>query len=578
VLVELTIRDFAIIDHLHIEFGPAFNVLTGETGAGKSIIVDAVASLLGGKLEREQIRAGAEQTLIEAVFTAREPAVSRLRPLLLEHGLLDGDDAQTGAELTLILSRDLRATGRSVCRINGRAVPLKVLSEVGQYLIDIHGQGDHILLLRPREQVGFLDRYAGLTEQQAEVAAGVRQLRAVRQELEFLRRDERELARRVDLLQYEVNEIQAARLTPGEEEELTQERDRLANAEKLAELAGAACALLFESEAEGAPPAVDLISQAAQLLADIERVDPSIAPQRQALQEALYQLEDVNQALRSYRDGIEFNPRRLQQVESRLGLIYNLRRKYGDSIADILAYAAKASAELSQIEHAGERIAELERQEDALLHELGRRCAALSQARFAAGQRLAQAVEQELAELHMERARFAVQIEHQEASDGVYVGEKRYHFTSAGIDQVEFVMTANVGEPLRPLAAVASGGETSRLMLALKNVLAAADEVPILIFDEIEDGIGGVVGGLVGQKLRRLASNHQVLCVTHLPQLAAAAQLQFKVEKVVRQGRTITTARPLAGDERVREIALMLGSVSPAALQSAREMLEAVSG
>jgi len=568
VLAELTIRDFAIIDRLQLHWGPAFNVLTGETGAGKSIIVDAVASLLGGKLERDMIRAGAEMTSVEAVFTLAGPSRERLGALLADYGLDEGD-----AELNLILARDLRLSGRSVCRVNGRAVPLKVLSEIGQYLIDIHGQGDHILLLRPREQIGFLDRYAGLVDDQAEIAALARQLRQARQELDFLRRDERELARRIDLLQFEVKEIEAARLTPGEEATLAAERDRLANAEKLAALAGGACVLLYEGDGEGVQGACDLISQALQALSDIERVDAGMAAARQTLQEASYQIEDVAQSVRAYRDEIEFNPRRLEQIESRLGLIYNLRRKYGDSIEDVLAYAAKAKAELAQIEGAGERIAELESREDALLREIGRQGDALSQKRSEAGRRLAQAVEQELADLRMERARFAVRIERVEAPDGAWVGKKRYRFDAAGIDQVEFVISANPGEPLRPLAAVASGGETSRLMLALKNVLNAADEIPTLIFDEIDAGIGGVVGSLVGRKLRRLAENHQVLCVTHLPQLAAAANAQYKVEKALHEGRTVASVRLLGTAEREQELALMMGSITPATLQSAREML-----
>jgi DNA repair protein RecN (Recombination protein N) len=403
----------------------------------------------------------------------------------------------------------------------------------------------------------------------------VRHLRQVRQELEYLRRDERELARRIDLLQYEVKEIEAAKLTPGEEDELTKERDRLANAEKLAALAGSACVLLYEGDPEGAQPACDLVSEALQLLADIERFDPSVAAARQTLQEASYQLEDVTQTVRAYRDEIEFNPRRLEQVEHRLGLIYNLRRKYGDAIEDVLAYAGKARAELSQIEGAGERIAELEGEEAALLHEIGRKGEALSTARSEAGRRLSQAVERELGDLRMERAQFGVQFERAETEDGAWVGKKRYRFDATGLDQIEFVVSANQGEPLRPLAAVASGGETSRLMLALKNVLTAADEVPTLIFDEIDAGIGGAVGSLVGQKLRRLAENHQVLCVTHLPQLAACAATQLKVQKVLRDGRTATTVRVLAPDERVQEIALMVGAVTPATLESAKEMLGA---
>jgi DNA repair protein RecN (Recombination protein N) len=576
-LVELTIDNFAIIDHLRMNFGPTFNVLTGETGAGKSIIIDAVASLLGGKLEQDQIRAGAEGTSVEAVFTLKRPTSVQVAPLLAEQGLLDGDETE-GDETALILRRELRLSGRTVCRINGRAVPLKLMGEIGQYLIDIHGQSEHLMLFRRREQIGFLDRFGGTAALQARVAAAVRQLRQVRAELDSLRRDERELARRADLLQYEVGEIAAARLAAGEEEELRIERDRLANAEKLAGLADAICALLYEGDPESGGCVSDMLGQAEGHLADIAEIDPTLGPQRQALQEAGYAIDEVARALRSYRDEIEFNPRRLEQAESRLGLIYNLRRKYGDTILEILAYAERAADELSRIEHAGERIEVLAAQEDRLLRDIGRFSAELSAGRAAAGQRLAQAVEEELAQLRMERAQFQVGLEREEDPQGAWIEGRRYRFDASGVDRVEFLISANPGEPLRPLASVASGGETSRLMLALKGVLAGADQVPTLIFDEIDAGIGGVVGTTVGQKLARLAESHQVLCVTHLPQLAAWGAVQFKVEKRVEDGRTATGVASLAGEERVGELAGMMGSLSASTLQSAREMLRLAGG
>ena len=571
-LVELTIRGFAIIDELQVTFGPEFNVLTGETGAGKSIIIDAVASLLGGKLDREQVRAGEEQATIEAVFTIAGPVRQRVWPLLQENGIEEGPDADD-TSLTLILRRDLRAGGRSVCRVNGHAVPLRIMEEIGQYLIDIHGQGDHLLLLRRREQIGFLDRYGGLVDAQKAVAALVRELRQVRQELDALRRDERELARRVDMLQFEVQEIDGAKLTPGEEDDLVAERTRLANAEKLAELATGICTLLDEGDSEGTPAIVDLLGQTVHLLSDISRVDPMLEEQLRILQEASYQIEDVARSMHTYRDEIEFNPRRLEQVESRLGLIYNLRRKYGDRIEDILAYAEKAQRELSQIENAGEHIEGLEAQEEQLLRQIGQQGVALSVRRNEAGQKLARAVESELGDLRMEHAAFVVSLAREEDQDGAPIEGKRYRFDTTGVDRVEFLISANPGEPLRPLANVASGGETSRLMLALKNVLTAVDEVPTLIFDEIDTGIGGVVGSLVGQKLHRLAGHHQVLCVTHLPQLAACGTRQFKVVKEVHNGRTTTAVRELTEESRIEEIALMIGTISPATLRSAREML-----
>lgn len=571
-LIELNIENFAIIDHLRVAFEPGFNVLTGETGAGKSIIVDAVAAVLGGKLEQEHIRAGTAGAGIEAIFSVGGPALARILPILRDGGLLDAEPAEEG-ELTLILRRDLRAGGRSVCRVNGRAVPLNVIEEIGGHLVDIHGQGDNTLLLRRGEQLGFLDRYGGLMDMRAEVAALVRRLRQVRQELEILRQDERELARRTDRLHYEVSEIDAARLSPGEEAELKAERDRLANAEHLAEQANALCQALYEGESMESPTAIDLIAQAERALREIVRVDPSLSPQLEMLESAGYQLEEVARTARAYGAEIEFNPARLMEVEGRLSLIYSLKRKYGDSIEDILAYAERARAELSRIEHAGENIEALEAEEEELLHRIGESAAVLSARRRQVADALAQAVEQELAELRMERARFVVEMTQEEADDGAYVDGRRVQFDASGMDRVEFLISANPGEPLRPLAMVASGGETSRIMLALKNVLNQVDEVPTLIFDEVDAGIGGAVAARVGQKLRRLSSHHQVLCVTHLPQLAAAGEVQFQVAKAEQAGRTITFIRRLSPEERLEVLAGMMGAVSQATLQSAQEML-----
>ena len=571
-LAELTIRGFAIIDELQIDFDPGFNVLTGETGAGKSIIIDAVASLLGGKLERDQIRAGGDGASIEAVFTIRDPIRQRLLPVLQQNGVIDLVGPEDD-ELSLILRRDLRAGGRSVTRINGHAVPLRVMQEIGQYLVDIHGQGDNLLLLRRREQIGFLDRYGGLVESQQAIAALVSRLRQIRQDLDNLRRDERELARRVDMLQHEVGEISSADLSPGEEDRLLSERTRLSNAEKLAELAGGICTLLDGGDTDATQPAIDALGQALHLFTDIERVDPTLSDHLQSLQGAMYQIEDVAHSIRAYRDQIEFNPGRIEQVESRLALIYGLRRKYGDSIEEILAYAGRARQELSQIEHAGEHIEALEEEENQLLHEIGSLGDELSRGRAEVGRQLAEAIEGELRELYMEHARFAVALDREQADDGAWIDDKRFRFDSSGVDRVEFLISTNPGEPLRPLSTVASGGETSRLMLALKNVLTAADEVPTLIFDEIDSGIGGAVGGLVGEKLSRLAEGHQVLCVTHLPQLAARGTEQFKVKKEIRDSRTTTAISRLSIEKRVEELAYMIGSVSPATIRSAREML-----
>jgi DNA repair protein RecN (Recombination protein N) len=513
---------------------------------------------------------------------------------LLEQDGLEGDDPAI-----LGLAREIRLEGRNVCRVNGRAVSLKILGSIGEHLVDIHGQTEHLSLMRVREHIDLLDRYGNLWASREQVADLVQQLRRVRRELADLRRDERELARRVDLLQYQVSEIEAARLSSGEEQELAQERTRLANAEQLQELAGEAYRAIFEGVEEQVA-AVDLLQVAARALVGLARLDPSVESLGEAAETVSYQLEDLAASLRDYRDGIEFNPRRLVQVEDRLTLIYNLKRKYGDAIEDVLAFAQRARRELETIEHSEERIAELEAEENRLRREIGQAGIALSLQRREAGERLAAGIETELDQLSMARAKFAVSVDWRDDPQGAYVDgaflsgpggpdpssvDGRYVACDlTGLDRVEFLVAPNVGEPLKPLVRIASGGETSRLMLALKTVLAQADRTPTLIFDEIDAGIGGRVGAIVGQKLWGLtvgegsACRHQVLCVTHLPQLASYGDLHLHVHKDIVEDRTVTAVDPLGGGDREREIAYMLGSVTEQTRASAREMLLASQG
>ena len=574
-LAELHIQNFAIIENLHLALGAGLNVLTGETGAGKSIIIEAVSLLLGERVDQEVIRAGARRAQIEGVFIPEPHVTAALAPLLTEHGL-EGDNDE------LILAREVRRGGRSVSRVNGRAVSSQLLREIGELLVDIHGQGRHLSLLRVREHVNLLDRYAGLEEPRADFAAQTRALRRVRQELTALRRDERELARRVDLLTFQVNEINAAQLGEGEEEALKAERNRLANAEQLTRLTDDVCQALEEAPAEQAS-ALDLLGQAIQQLSKLERIDPTLQPLRQEAERTAEALQELARSLRAYGNEIEYSPRRLAQVEERLGLIYSLKRKYGDSIAEVLAFGAAAQQELDSITHAEERIEELEAEEEQLLRALGKLGAQLSSRRQEAAERLAAAVETEMADLRMARARFGVAITQVDDPTGAHVDGRRLAFDATGLDRVEFLVSANPGEPLRPLVKVASGGETSRLMLALKAVLSHADATPTLIFDEIDAGIGGRVGATVGQKLWRLTAppadapspspSHQVLCVTHLPQLAAYGDTHIEVNKRVVGERTITTAEPIGGEARLQELAQMLGAETDAGRQSVQDML-----
>jgi len=566
-LSELTITNFAIIDRIQLTLVPGLSVLTGETGAGKSIIIDAVSTLLGGRADAELIRAGTEGARVEGIFVLPPTLREELTPLLQEQGLQD----DSGGEL--ILAREINLSGRNVCRVNGRAVPLSVLAQLGERLVDIHGQSEHLSLLRVKEHLNFLDRYAGLQEQRAAVAEGVRALRRVREELASLHRDERELARRADLLQYQVHEIEDAQLLPDEEDELLNERKLLLNAERLSELSHSAYQTLAGGEEQHT--IADLLDSVLRDLTELERLDAQVAAQRQVVEETTYQLEDLARTLRSYRDGVEFNTVRLQAVEERLDLIHGLKRKYGGCIPEILRFAQEAARELHAITHNEERMAELEQEQARLVADVGAQAAALSAERRAAAERLSTGIERELDELSMKQAHFVVDIQWKEAEEGLLVEGKNYAFDLTGIDRVEFLISPNVGEPPKPLAKIASGGETSRLMLALKAVLSAADQVPTLIFDEIDQGIGGRAGGVVGLKLWGLTSEHQVLCVTHLPQLACYGDTHFQVDKAESEGRTVTRVRMLEGQERIEELAAMLGGpAGKTQLRSAEEMFQ----
>jgi DNA repair protein RecN (Recombination protein N) len=589
-LTELRITNFAIIDHVALAFSPGFNVLTGETGAGKSIIIDAVDMLLGGKAGQEVIRAEEPHCEVEGLFTLTAVAAAAVNPVLEREGL-EGDEPGL-----LLLSRELRRGGRSVARVNGRAVALAVLKEIGELLVDIHGQTDHLSLMRQREHVNLLDRYAGLLGPRDKLAPEVRRLLAVRKELAGLRRDQRELARRLDLLSFQVEEIDGAALEPGEDAALDGERRRLANAEQLIRLTETARALLSEGDDQQAS-ALDLLSEAAGKLARLAAIDPDTQPILDAAEALTDQLNDLARSLDAYADGVEFNPERLAEVDERLNLIFNLKRKYGDSIEEVLAFGARAQAELDALGNAEVRTAELEAEEERLAQRIGRHGAALSRARREAAARMATEVVAELGDLRMGRAHFDVEFQWQPQADGAVVAEGdapagvaagRYGFDSSGLDRVEFLVSANPGEPLKPLVKVASGGETSRLMLALKTVLGRADQTPTLIFDEIDVGIGGRVGAVVGRKLWELtvrngaeqaAVSHQVLCITHLPQLAGYGDVHLVVRKQVAGERTRTEVVALDGGEQVAELAAMMGTPlerSDAGRVSVEEMLAEV--
>ena len=616
-LLELHIRNFAIIDDLQLSFGGGLNVLTGETGAGKSIIIDALGLLLGDRATADWVRAGSERAEIEATFRMPEatqaeahgvtgttdeavttPIISELNassqlPKALEaEGLADPDNPEL-----IVLTREVRLTGRNLCRVNGHSVNVQMLGDVASLLIDVHGQGEHLNLLRPKTHIHLLDRYAGLVPLRREVSAQVSKLRKTRSELDKLNQDARTIAQRVDMLRFQVEEINEAALIPDEEVSLANERRRLSNAESLMKLSSSAQHILTDGDGDAIPAALDTIGEAISQLERLARIDPSMEPKLVEGQSLLEQFLDLSRDLQDYSEQLEFNPSRLEEVEERIELIATLKRKYGDDIEQILAFAATAQSELDTLGNWEAKTAELEKQEEKLLRSIGKIASKLSKERQAAGKVLGKQVETELAELRMDRARFGVAIDQADDERGVFGPKKsRLAFDATGIDQVEFMISANPGEPLKPMAKVASGGETARLMLALKSVLAHADATPTLIFDEIDQGIGGRVGAVVGQKLWNLtvatankssgkdeatSAQHQVLCITHLPQLAAFGDQHYTVKKRVYTDngveRTGTVVDKLEGEVRIEELMQMLGATTKAGRQSVEEMIDEVS-
>lgn len=566
-LNELRIENFAIIDQLELQFGQGLAVFTGETGAGKSIIIDALETVLGNRADTTLIRSGSERASVEATFALSAAVRTPIHALLEAEDLLDDPNYVT-------LGRELRANGRNVARVNGRSVNLSLLHEIGEYLVDIHGQSQHLSLLRVREHLGLLDGFADTAELQDAYRQSYKQLQTVRRELDALRKNERDAARRADLLTYQVEEIDGAHLKIGEETDLREERTRLANAEGLANLSQQALEHLDDGNPES-PAISDLLGEVVNALNNLARIDASQANLSAQANTIFEETTDLSRALRIYLEGVEFNPKRLEQVEERLDLIHSLKRKYGDSIEAILAVGEQARQDLDSITHAEERLQELQTQQEKLLAQLAERGLALSQKRRSAAEQLAQSIETELDDLRMAGARFQVDFARRPDPQGIPLPEgERVAFDATGLESVEFLVETNPGEGFKPLVKIASGGETARLMLALKNVLAQADHVPTLIFDEIDQGIGGRVGTVVGHKLWQLTNRHQVLCITHLPQLAAFGQQHFQVQKQIEDGRTTTSVTLITGEARLNELAQMLGEVSLGTLKSAQEILQ----
>lgn len=553
-LAELVIENIALIDAAHVEFGPGLNLLTGETGAGKSILIDALGLALGERASPDRIRDGAEAGRVDAVFLLGQALGPKLATLLEEAGLEPDEEGR------LILTREITRAGRSTARINGRPVTTALLRQVGALLVEIHGQGDNQALLDPDQQLEWLDALAGpevaaLRAQLAEKVAALRELAA---RLRALAADPRERERELDLLRFQRDEIDAARLEPGEEEELATRRRLLAGAERLARHLAEAYETLYAAGSSAA----DRLAAAARALEEASTIDPDLASLARRVRGLEYEVEEAARDVRARAGAVEHDPAALAQVEERLARLQDLKRKYGDSVEEILAYRRQVAERIGELEDAAERVATLEADRRRVLAEgtdLARR---LHQARRQAAQRLARDLQPILAALGMPGAGLSVAFQAVPDPDGVPWEGGPVRLTEKGVDRVEFLLAPNPGEAPRPLARAASGGERSRVMLALRSLHVTAGEVPTVIFDEVDTGVGGETAWAVGQRLAALSRARQVLCVTHLAPITALADRHLAVRKETRGGRTRTRIRILTGDERLEELARMLGTGS----------------
>ena len=567
-LRELHIQNFAIITDLTLQFKAGLVVLTGETGAGKSIILDALSAVLGTRVESGVVRAGSNQAFVEALFELDDVTLSSLRPLLEEEGLLED-------ERFLTLSREIRSEGRSIARVNGRSVNLGIQSEIGAVLVDVHGQSEHLSLLKVKSHRELLDRFAGNSETLQDYQKHYRVWSALENELVELKRLQSNADERADILRYQIGQIEAAKLKPDEEDSLLKERMRLANAETLSRYTQSALQTLDESSPETSA-VTDLLGTVSHDLSSLAKIDAQMQNLADQAEAALSSLTDIAYELRRYNEQIEFNPARLDQIELRIDLINSLKKKHGGSIDSVIKFFASAQDELSKIEGVEGQIDELDQKISRVKEIMANSALSLSASRQQAANSMSAQMEEQLSQLEMRKARLKVLIARQEDETGLPINGG-LAFDINGIDKVELMIETNPGEGFKPLAKIASGGETSRLMLALKEVLAEADQIPTLIFDEIDSGIGGRVGWTVGSILWQLGRHHQVMCVTHLPQLAAFGDQHLKVDKQTFQDRTITQVVEVTGEMRVAEITEMLGAPGEQSQQTARELLASVS-
>lgn len=554
-LVELDIQNFAIIKSLKIKFQPQMTVLIGETGAGKSILIDALSLLLGHRAQKEMVRSGQSKAVVTGLFTLQDEEMREVEQIAADYGLpMDGDD--------LIISREISSKGRNVIRINGQLTTITALAKIGEYLVDIHGQNDQQMLMDQSRQIDLVDEYAGkdfkplLGKYQAEYQTW----QSLNQRLEHLRRDSRELAQRQDILQFQVEELTQADLTDEQEDQnLEDEFNKLNNYQKIAESANFMIQL-FDDDEHGLTSLLGDAQGAAEDLADLDKDFKNVA---QSITDGVYSLSDARSELGDIMDSLEFDEERYQYVQNRLDLLNNLKKKYGPSLADVFDFYAKVSKELSQFETGGLDEEELVNQIAAVEEKMAVMAADLHQARESTALKLEEAIKRELADLYMDKARFSIRF------------AKTDNFTVKGTDDLAFYIAPNPGEELMPLVKIVSGGEQSRLILALKAIFSRVEPVGTMVFDEIDTGVSGRVAAAIGKKMHAIAGQKQVIAITHSPQVAASADHRFAIAKQVAAGETFTQVKELDEDSSIKMIAQMMAgaNVSEAAEQNAADLI-----
>ena len=552
-LEHLHIRNAALIKESEISFGDGLNILTGETGAGKSMIIDSLQFALGGRAGKDFLRHGEKQAAVEALFSVQSQALTEK---LAENGIAPEEDG------TLLITRTLSETGKSVCRINGSTVTVGMLKEIAEDMIDIYGQHEHQSLLNPAKHIRLLDRFcgAGFGEAMEEYKNSWQRLKELEKQLAILIGDESQREQRMDMLRFQKEEIEAAALQEGEEETLLERKKRLSSMEKLMRLTGESVTLLYDGD-DRVPSACDQLGDALAKLQEAAEYDAALSPLADALADGYAAVEDCARELKREAERQETDPEELERIEERLQLFYKLKRKYGGSIEAVLDFYKKAVQELDFLSNSSEKAAELSAEKAAEEKRLSALAETLTARRKATAEQVEEQIEAALHDMEMKHARFHIQM------------DEKADWGADGKDKVEFLISANAGEPLKPLAKIASGGEMSRVMLALKTVLVDADEIGTFIFDEIDTGVSGRTARKVGEKMRFLGGKRQILCITHLPQIAAMADNHFLIEKESNAGETVTRVTALDEEGEVREVARLMNDVTETTLAAARELL-----